>query len=257
MTDQRALITGSSRGIGRSIARALAQRGFAIALHGRSLSGSLEEARAEIAALGVQVTAIAGDLGEEGAAARLLDQAETDLGPLTTLVSNAGVAPLRRGDLLDAQADSLDHCLALNARAPFFMLQDFARRLVARDRSQDLVHAIVSVSSISAVAVSPNRADYCMSKAATAMMARAFALRLAPEGIQVFDVQPGVIATDMSRAALPEYERRIRDEGIIPLGRVGTSEEIGRLCAAAAAGDIPYAVGQVLRPDGGISVERL
>lgn len=257
MRKQAALVTGSSRGIGRAIALELARRGFRVAVHGRTASDQLERARAECAALSGAAVAVSGDLGDLDGIEAILDAAETGIGPLTTLVSNAGVGALRRVDLLETQRDSFDHCMALNARAPFFLLQAFARRLLARPRSQEAHYAIISVSSVSAVAASPNRIEYCMSKAAAAMMAKAFALRLAPERIQVFDVQPGIIATDMSRAALPAYQARIDNEDLLPLPRIGHPSDVARTCAAAACGDLPYSVGQVLRPDGGLLVERL
>lgn len=257
MTDQAALITGSSRGIGRAIALELARRGFRVAVHGRTDSEDLEAARADCAALSGTAVAVSGDLADLGGHDAILDTAEAGIGPLTTLVSNAGVGALRRVDLLETGQDSFDRCMALNARAPFFLMQAFARRLLGRPRPDDAHYAIISVSSISAVAASPNRIEYCMSKAAAAMMAKTFALRLAPERIQVFDIQPGIIATDMSRAALPAYQARIDDEGLLPMPRIGDPVDVARSCAAAACGDLPYSVGQVLRPDGGLVLERL
>lgn len=257
MAHQAALITGSSRGIGKAIALELSRRGFRVAVHGRTETDDLEAARAECATAGPGAASVTGDLCNAGVHDAMLDRAEDAVGPLTTLVSNAGVGALRRVDLLETQQDSYRHCMEMNARAPMFLLQAFSRRLLARRRDPALHYSIVSISSVSAVAASTNRIEYCMSKAAAAMMAKVFAVRLAPEGIQVFDVQPGVIETDMSRPGLPAYQRRIDEDGLLPDPRIGQPEDVARACAAAASGDLPYSVGQVLRPDGGLLVERL
>ena len=257
MAKQKALITGSSRGIGRAIAIALADQGFDIAVHGRSQSEELEQTRRDCESRGVKTVAINGDLSDLSRHDTIFDSAEAQIGNLTTLVSNAGVSTLRRVDILETETDSFDHCMSLNARAPFFLLQAFARRLLKQKRHADCHYSIVSISSVSAVAASINRAEYCMSKAAAAMMAKAFAVRLAPAHIQVFDIQPGIIATDMSRAALPAYLERIANENLMPDARIGTPEDVALSCAAAASGLLPYSVGQILRPDGGLVVETL
>src|SRR5690606_19983399 len=133
------------------------------------------------------------------------------VGPLTTLVNNAGVTVLSRGDLLEASVESYDRCLSINTRAAFFLSQAFSRRLLARPREPGLHHSIVNVSSSNAVAAAANRAEYSISKAAVSMITMCFAVRLGPENINVYEIQPGVIDTDMTAPARAEYDARIRD----------------------------------------------
>ncbi|RYH06670.1 3-ketoacyl-ACP reductase [Tropicimonas sp. IMCC6043] len=253
-----ALVTGSSRGIGRGIALALAEKGFSIAVNGRGEGPAMDETCAAIEARGVQVARVPGDVSDLSLHETMLAAAAERLGtPLTTLVCNAGVGALRRADMLEAQEDSWDHVMNINAKAVFFLTQAFARDLVARERDPSLPYTISIISSVSAVASSINRAEYCVSKAAAAMVAKTFAHRLAPEGIQVFDFQPGVIETDLTAPVLATYEKMNRETPFTLIPRFGQPGEIGKAVAAAANGELPYCVGQVIRPDGGISLQRL
>lgn len=254
---QAALVTGSSRGIGKGIALALARSGFDIALHGRTKSDALERTRREVEALGVNTTSVAGDIAEIAGHATLLDEAEAALGPLTTLVNNAGVGPLQRADMLESTPESFDHCISTNVRGVYFLSQEFANRLLARERSADLIYSITVISSVNSVMASFDKADYCVSKAAVAMVAKILAQRLTPQDIQVFDVQPGVIETDLSQPVLAKYQKQIEEKGITLIPRFGQADEIGRVVATAARGDLPYCAGQVLRPDGGLTLQRL
>lgn len=218
---QAALITGSSRGIGLAIALCLAERGFNIALNAEADTSELANAALQTAARGVRVTSIACDIADLSQHESLLDAAETACGPLTTLVNNAGVAPLARDDLLSVSVESYDRCQSINTRAAFFLTQAFARRLVARERPSHLHYTVVNVTSSNAVAASILRGEYCVSKAAAAMTSRLFAVRLAGAGISVFDVQPGVIETDMTRPAADAYRQRIEHERLTLIPRIG------------------------------------
>ncbi|WP_226781377.1 3-ketoacyl-ACP reductase [Oceaniglobus trochenteri] len=253
-----ALVTGSSRGIGRGIALALADRGFDIVVNGRAETAQMAETCREIEARGRRAVGLAADVSDLSAQAALIARAEDALGaPLTALVANAGVGPLRKADILDTRPDSWDHVMDCNAKAVFFLAQTFARHLLARDRAPGVCHSICIVSSVSAFAASTDKAEYCVSKAAAGMVAKTFAQRLAPEGIQVFDIQPGIIETDLSRPVLEQYGRMIEEQGITLVPRFGQPDEVGRVVAAAASGDLPYCVGQTLRPDGGLTLQRL
>jgi len=254
---QVAFITGSSRGIGRGIALALASKGFDIAVNGRAGSKALDQTVADLRGMGVSAVAVPGDVSDLGTHSAILEQAERDLGPLTTLVNNAGVGPLQRVDLLDTTEASYDRCLLVNAKAVYFLMQAFARLALSRPRDPALHYSVVTISSVSADAASIDRGDYCVSKAAAAMATKAFAARLAPDGIQVFDVQPGIIETDMSLPAMPSYRRRIEQEGLTLIKRAGQPADVGAVVASAVSGGLPYLAGQVLRVDGGLSVLRL
>lgn len=252
---QAALVTGSTRGIGLAVAEALAREGFSIAVNGPADDEELKAAAARIAAAGAPVLAAPFDVADIGGHEAQLAWIEAELGPLTTLVNNAGVGALRRGDLLDVSEESWDRCLTVNAKAMFFLSQAFARRLTSRQRPDNLFHAIVNVTSSNAVAVAVQRAEYCASKAAAAMVSKALAVRLGAEAIAVYDVQPGVIATDMTAPVIDDYRRRAQ-EGLTLFPRVGRPEDVGAIVAALATGRLPYTTGQAISADAGMLVPR-
>lgn len=255
MSGQVALVTGSSRGIGLAAARALARAGFAVAVNGPADDTELAGALAAVRAEGAQAVAAAFDVTDLAAQAGALAEVEAALGPLTTLVNNAGVGVLSRGDPLAVTEASWDRCLAVNAKAMFFLTQAFARRLLARARDPACFHAIVNVTSSNAVAVALPRSEYCASKAAAAMVSKAWAVRLGAENIAVYDVQPGLVATGMTAPVIAAYEKRARD-GLTLLPRIGTPDEIGAIIATLAEGRLPYTTGQTIAADAGLLVPR-
>lgn len=253
---QAALVTGSSRGIGLAIALHLAGKGFAVALNSDVDGDELGAAEQAVRATGAKTVRIAADVGDPAAHQAMIDRAEGAIGPLTTLVNNAGVSVLSRGDILDVTEASYDRCMAVNAKAHFFLTQAFARRLLASGRRKDAFYSIVNVTSSNATAVSAARAEYCASKAAAAMISRTFAVRLGAENIAVFDIQPGLIETDMTRGVKDSYQRRIDEDGLTVIPRLGQPDDIGRMVATLASGGIPYVTGQVIAADGGMLISR-
>jgi 3-oxoacyl-[acyl-carrier protein] reductase len=252
-----ALITGGTRGIGLGIARALAQQGWDLALCGvrdeRDVAATLEELRAT----GVSVSYVAADVSSVTDRARLLDAVRAKLPAVNALVNNAGRAPRVRADILEAGEDSFEELLRTNLQGPYFLTQAIAKDQVARRREDPSFAArIVFVTSVSAEMASTNRGDYCVSKAGLAMAARLFAARLAPEGIPVYEVRPGIIATDMTAAVKDVYDRRIAD-GLIPERRWGQPDDVGRVVAGLVRGDLPYATGSIIHVDGGLTIPRL
>jgi NAD(P)-dependent dehydrogenase (short-subunit alcohol dehydrogenase family) len=256
-----ALVTGGRRGIGKGIALALAREGFAVAVNAEVDAPDLHATVAEIAALGVRAVPIVADVADLASHEPMLDAAEVALGPLTTLVNNAGVGAMRRGDPLEVTPESYDRCLAINTRAVFFLTQAFARRLVSRGGEggsgcDGATHrSIITVTSSNAIAVATNRAEYTVSKAAASMASRCFAVRLGSEGIGVYELQPGVIATDMTAPALDSYKERI-EQGLTLTPRVGTVEDVAKVAAAMATGQLAYSTGQAIQVDGGLLIPR-
>lgn len=247
-----ALVTGSSRGIGRAAAVALARAGFNVALNAPD-GEDLEPAVAAVEAEGRRAQAAPFDVSDLAAHAPALDVIETALGPLSCLVNNAGVGVLSRGDPLDASPASWDRCMAVNARGAFFLTQEVARRMLGRERTG--FHSIVTVSSSNADAVAVPRAEYCASKAAAAMCSKVWAARLGPEGIHAYDVRPGLIETDLTAPVIEEYRRRAAN-GLCLLPRVGRPEEVGEVIASLASGRLPYVTAQAIAVDGGMLLPR-
>lgn len=250
-----ALVTGSSRGIGLGAARALANEGFAVAVNGPADDAELAAAVSHVSGAGGRVIGVPFDVSDLGAHDAALAKVERELGSLTTLVNNAGVGVLQRGDPLYVSEESWDRCLTINSKAMFFLTQAFAKRLLARTRNPDLFYSIVNVTSSNAVAVAEPRAEYAASKAAAAMVSKTWAVRLGREGIAVYDVQPGLIATDMTAPVIDQYRERA-EAGLTLFPRVGQPEEMGKIIASLASGKLPYTTGQTISADGGLLVPR-
>lgn len=245
---KRALITGGQQGIGLGIAKALHDAGWEVAL-AAEMPPEAEAVQSALAAL-PGASYHQHDLSDLSNVTALLDA----VGPVTTLLSNAGVPAMVRGDLLDMKPDSFDRCIDVNLRGAFFLAQDCARRMLALP--PDPYRSIIFITSVSAAMVSPDRAEYCISKAGAAMMAQAFAARLAPENIGVFDIRPGIIATPMTAPVRDRYDSRIAD-GLVPARRWGTPLDIAQTILPLARGDFAFATGAVIPVDGGLSIHRL
>lgn len=250
-----ALITGASRGIGRGIAVALAAEGFSIAVNALVHDEEVEATIVSLREQGVAAVAAIGDVSDISIHEALLDRAESGIGPLSTLVNNAGVSVLQRGDLLDATPESYDRCQSINTRGAFFLSQAWAKRTLARPRDDKFHRSIITISSSNAVAVSISRGEYCVSKAATSMVAKLFAVRLGGEEIGSYEIQPGVIETPMTAIVKDAYEQRIR-EGLIVAPRMGQPSDIGSVAVAMATGKLAYCTGQAVHADGGLIIPR-
>jgi NAD(P)-dependent dehydrogenase (short-subunit alcohol dehydrogenase family) len=248
-----ALITGGQQGIGLGIATALVQAGFKVAL-AAELPAHAPSVQNALADLGAAAHYFQHDLRDIGACPALLDAVEVGLGPITTLVSNAGVPARLRGDLLDLGPESYDTVMAVNLRGAFFLAQAVARRMVARPSA--IYRSISFITSVSASMVSIERGEYCMSKAGASMMAQLFAARLAPEAIGVFELRPGIVATDMTAGVRDKYTARI-ESGLVPAARWGEPRDIGQIIVPIATGQLAFATGAIIPVDGGLSIPRL
>jgi 3-oxoacyl-[acyl-carrier protein] reductase len=252
-----ALITGGTRGIGLGVARALAADGWDLALCGVRPDEQVRDILHELRNKGATTYYISADLARREDRARLLEEVGQRSGAINALVNNAGRAPRARVDLLDATEESFEELIRTNLQGAYFLTQAIAREQVARRQSDPAFAAsIVFITSVSAELASANRGDYCVSKAGLAMAARLFAARLAEHGIPVYEVRPGIIATDMTAGVKEVYDRRIAD-GLVPAGRWGQPDDVGRVVAALVRGDLGYATGSIVHVDGGLSLPRL
>ncbi len=259
------LITGASRGIGRGIALELAKLGHDLVIN---YAGNAEAARktaddcvAAAAASGKTIRAevCQADISVGTDRAKLIAFTREKFGRLDLLVNNAGVAPNVRADILDASEESFDRLIAINVKGPYFLTQLAAKWMIEEVRNAECGvwnPKIVTISSISAYTASTNRGDYCVSKAALSMLTPLFASRLAEFGINVFEIRPGVIATDMTGAVKEKYDKLIA-EGLSPIQRWGTPEDIGRAVVAIASDAFPFSTGEVINVDGGFHLRRL
>jgi len=259
MAEQKvALITGGSRGIGRGIALALANVGYDIVIsHFDPDDVAAEQTKNEVNALGRKLRAIRGDVSRARDRLVLLDIIRAEFHRLDLLVNNAGVAPLKRADILEATEESFDRVVGINLKGPYFLTQAVAKWMIEQRRAdRDRLLAMVNISSVSAYASSPARGEYCVSKAGVSMMTKLYADRLAEFDINVYEIQPGIIATEMTAPVKDKYDKLIA-EGLTPIKRWGTPADVGKAVAAIAQGAFPFSTGQVFAVDGGFHIRRL
>jgi 3-oxoacyl-[acyl-carrier protein] reductase len=252
-----ALITGGGRGIGYGVAQALANDGVDIAIMDIHAPDVVAANLATLESQGVRALYCRGDVTSPDDREQTLDAIASQLGPLSILVNNAGVAPRVRADILEASEESYDWVMNINLKGPYFLTQAAAQRMVRqKQRDPDFQACIVNVSSISATVASPSRGDYCISKAGVSMATKLWATRLGEFDIPVYEIQPGVIMTDMTSVVKEKYDRLI-DEGLCLQRRWGYPEDIGRAVAMLARGDLAYSTGQIILVDGGLTSQRL
>jgi 3-oxoacyl-[acyl-carrier protein] reductase len=251
------LITGGTRGIGLGIARKLAQEGIDLALNGVRPESEVREILDELRKSGVRVEYFPGNIAEKADRESILSGIKEQFGRLNYLVNNAGVAPRVRADVLEVAEEDFDHLMDINLKGTFFLSQAFARFAVDQKlRNPDFDSVMVTITSVSAQLASTNRAAYCIAKAGLSMMSKVLAVRLAEFNIPVYEIQPGVIETDMTEKVKSIYQERI-EKGLTLEPRMGQPEDIGKVVATLLRGDLPYATGQILTVDGGMMVGRL
>ena len=248
------LITGGTRGIGLGIARALFADGWSLALCGVRRQDEVTDVLDTFEGRADYFRADVGSLEDRQ---RLAAAVADRYGAVDALVNNAGRAPRVRADILEAREDSFEELMRINLQGPYFLTQAIARQMVARKAADPAFGgSIVFVTSVSAEMASIARGEYCVSKAGLAMATTLFAVRLAPVGIPVYEVRPGIIATDMTAVVKDIYDARIAD-GLVPERRWGQPGDVGKTVAALLRGDVPYATGTVIHVDGGLALPRL
>lgn len=261
-----ALVTGASRGIGRGIALELAKEGFDLVIN---YAGNVAAAKQTALDCGsaaakngktIRAEICQTDIADSKDRERLVHFVREKFGRLDLLVNNAGVAPEVRADILQATEASFDRLININVKGPYFLTQLVANWMIAQSKAGASLapHSpkIITITSISSYAASTNRGDYCISKAALSMLTPLYAIRLAEHGINVYEIRPGVIATDMTGPVKEKYDKLIA-EGMAPIKRWGTPEDIGKAVAAIATDALPFSTGEVINVDGGFHLRRL
>lgn len=254
------LVTGAGRGIGRGIAVELGKLGHSVVVNYAGNAEAAGECLSLVRQAGGDGIAIRADVASREDRERLVREAFEEYGRIDMLVNNAGVAPTVRADLLDATEESFDRLIDINLKGPYFLTQAVAGRMIEQVRNGSLsdfgAPRIVTITSISAYTASVNRGDYCVAKAGLSMMTKLFAARLAEFGINVYEIRPGVIATDMTSGVKEKYDDLIA-RGAWPIRRWGDPSDIGRAVAAIARGDLPFSTGEVINVDGGFHLRTL
>ena len=256
MTDNKvALVTGGRRGIGLGIVKALAVEGYAIAFCG--VSAQADAATTEISDLGVEVLYVQADISSAADRQILIDAVRDKFGRLDVLVNNAGVAPDVRDDILDAGEESFERLMSTNLQGPYFLTQLTANWMIEQKQADDAFRGtIVFITSISATVASVSRGEYCISKSGLAMAVKLYAARMAEYGVMVYEVRPGVVATDMTSTVKEKYDTLIA-EGLFLQPRWGEPEDVGKAVAMLSRGDLAYSTGQVIMVDGGHQLQIL
>lgn len=252
-----AVVTGAARGIGRGISLTLARAGYTVCAVGTRFAEdeNVREYLSELIALSPDSFYISGDISNAEDRERITNSAFERLGEIDALVNNAGVAPTVRADILEMTEESFDRVMDINLRGTFFLTQAFARRM-ANQPPCEYRRTVVFITSISAVVSSVNRGEYCISKAGLSMTARLYADRLAEYGINVYEVRPGIIATDMTAGVREKYDRLIAG-GLCPISRIGQPEDVGRTVLALCDGYLGYSTGEIINVDGGMTIQKL
>ena len=253
-----AVVTGGSRGIGRGIVLALAAAGYDVVVNYARDADAAREVAKEVSALGGQALPVQADVSLGPDRQRLIEETIATFGRLDLLVSNAGVAPSTRADILAAGEESFDRLVEINLKGPYFLTQLAANAMIDQI-GRGVVHQpkIVIISSMSAYTASVNRGDYCITKAGLGMVAKLFAARLAEHGINVYEIRPGIIETDMTGPVKAKYDDLILERGLTPIRRWGQPDDVGRAVVAIATDLLPFSTGQVIDVDGGFHLRTL
>jgi len=252
-----ALITGGSRGIGLGIAKALAADGINLAIKGvrkeNEVSGTLDKLKT----FGMDVLYCQGNIASSQDRDKIINKIKERFNRLDILVNNAGVAPKERKDILQASEEGFENLMKINLHGPYFLSQSVANWMIEqKEQNEDLEACIITISSISSTIASVNRGEYCLSKAGLSMMTKLFAARLGEYNIPVYEIQPGIIETDMTAGVKEKYDKLIA-EGLMIQRRWGRPEDVGKAVLALVSGSMAYSTGQVIMVDGGLSLPRL
>jgi NAD(P)-dependent dehydrogenase (short-subunit alcohol dehydrogenase family) len=252
-----ALITGGSRGIGYGIAVELAKAGFDLAINGTRDQSLVGEELAKLKEYGGDVIYIQGDISLRTDRERMVNEVLSHYGHLNFLINNAGMAPRERKDILEASEESFDQVMTTNLKGPYFLTQLISRHMIAlKKENPGLFCCIINISSISASIASVNRGEYCISKAGISMATKLWAARLGEYDIPVYEIQPGVIKTDMTAGVQEKYDSLFKN-GLAVQQRWGLPEDVGKAALSMCLGSLPYSTGQVIMVDGGMTIPRL
>ena len=249
------IVTGASRGIGRGISLLLAENNCIIVAVGTRDKSDVCDYIAELTDKSPESIYITADISKDSDCDNLVNEVEKRFGGVDFLVNNAGIAPSVRTDILETTRESFDRLLDVNLKGTFFFTQKIAKSMIKNNQPQPQ-RAIINISSISAYTSSTSRPEYCISKAGISMITPLFADKLAEYGINVYEIRPGIIQTDMTAGVIEKYNKLIQD-GLLPIGRLGQPEDVAKPVLALVLGLLPYSTGEIINADGGFHIRRL
>lgn len=247
-------VTGASRGIGRGISLKLAENGCVICACGKKTPDEVFEYIKELKERSPESLYIKADISKDAECENFIGEIEKKFGGIDFHVNNAGISPLVRSDILETTRENFDFLLDTNLKGTFFLTQKIAKSMLKNNA--DTLRGIINISSVSAYAPSVNRPEYCISKAGISMITALFADRLAEYGINVYEIRPGIIETDMTAGVMEKYTKLIK-EGLLPIKRIGHPEDVAKPVLAVVMGLFPYATGEIINADGGFHIKRL
>jgi 3-oxoacyl-[acyl-carrier protein] reductase len=256
------LVTGASRGLGRGIALCCARAGYSVAIHYSGNEAAANETVNLCQAASTNPTQtfaiVQGNLGDKSERSRIFEKTLAQFGRVDALINNAGMAPRVRADITETSEESYDELMSVNLKGPFFLSQVAARYWLANPGKSAFKsgYKLIFITSVSANTVSVNRAEYCLSKAGLAMACQLWATRLANDGVQVFEIRPGIMETDMTAGVKEKYDKLIAD-GLVPQKRWGTPEDVGLAVEVILKGGFPFSTGEIISVDGGFHLRRL
>lgn len=246
-----AIVTGGLRGIGRAISERMLHNGYITCIIGRKSEAEVQSELNELRGIG-EVFYHSGSIADADSRREFVCRIMENYGRIDVLINNAGVAPKARKDILDLDEEAFDYVVGNNLKGTMFMTQCAVNAMLNAGRAEGERRVIVNISSFSATVSSTNRAEYCVSKAGISMLTKLYADRLARENIFVYEVQPGVIRTEMTKCVAEKYDRLIYDpEGNFPIHRWGTPEDVANVVSALVESNLTYTTGQVIYCDGG------
>ncbi len=251
-----AIVTGGSRGIGYGIVKQLGLDGYNIAILDVNKKEDYEDNFKELESLGIDYLYYQGSTTVKVDREDFLKKAVEKFGDIDVLVNNAGVAPKVRQDILEMTEESFDYVVGTNTKGTMFMTQLVARQMLTQPVKGKRRGVIVNISSSSVTVSSTNRGEYCVSKAGLAMLTTLYADRLASDDIQVYEIRPGVIDTDMTKVVHKKYSDLI-EQGAFPIARWGTPEDIGNAVSAFCTDKFIYSTGNYIDLDGGFHIKKL
>jgi len=248
------IVTGASRGIGRGISLLLAENNCIIVAVGTRNKSDVGDYIAELTNKSPESIYITADISKDSDCDNLIAEVEKKFGGIDFHVNNAGIAPSVRADILETTRESFDRLLDVNLKGTFFLTQKIAKSMIKNQTQTS--KAIINISSISAYTSSISRPEYCISKAGISMITALFADKLAEYGINVYEIRPGIIQTDMTAGVIEKYNKLIKD-GLLPIDRLGQPEDIAKPVLAIVLGLLPYSTGEIINADGGFHLKRL